>query len=53
MDQLADTLHYLKMNVHYNKLPISVIDKIMDENGSLNKDTLRVINDQLNEFIKF
>ncbi|HEV2833146.1 MAG TPA: NAD(P)H-dependent oxidoreductase [Hanamia sp.] len=53
MDQLADTLHYLKMNVHYNKLPISVIDKIMDENGSLNTETLRVIDDQLNEFIKF
>ena len=53
MDQLSDTLHYLKMNVHYNKLPISVIDKVMDENGSLNKETMRVINDQLDEFIRF
>ena len=53
MDHLSDTLHYLKMNVHYNKLPISVIDKVMDEKGRLNSETLRVIDFQLDEFIKF
>jgi NAD(P)H-dependent FMN reductase len=53
MDHLADTLHYMKMNVHYNKLPISVIDKVMDETGRLNAETLRVINFQLDEFIRF
>ena len=53
MDHLADTLHYLKMNVHYNKLPISVIDKVMDKNGHLNQETIRVINEQLDEFISF
>jgi len=53
MDHLADCLHYLKMNVHYNKLPISVIDKVMDKNGRLNQETIRVINGQLDEFISF
>lgn len=53
MDHLADTLHYLKMNVHYNKLPISVINKVMDESGKLNEETIRVINTQLEEFIRF
>ena len=53
MDHLADTLHYMKMNVHYNKLPISVINKVMDENGHLNEETLKVINEQLDEFIDF
>jgi NAD(P)H-dependent FMN reductase len=53
MDHLADCLHYLKMNVHYNKLPISVIDKVMDKNGHLNQETIRVINEQLDEFISF
>ncbi len=53
MDHLSDTLHYLKMNVHYNKLPISVIDKVMDKNGHLNKETVKVINDQLDAFIHF
>ncbi|MEO6637404.1 MAG: NAD(P)H-dependent oxidoreductase, partial [Ginsengibacter sp.] len=53
MDHLADCLHYLKMNVHYNKLPISVIDKVMDTNGRFNDTTLKVIDEQLNEFINF
>jgi NAD(P)H-dependent FMN reductase len=53
MDHLADTLHYLKMNVHYNKLPISVIDKVMDENGRLNAETIKVIDQQVDEFINF
>lgn len=53
MDHLADTLHYLKMNVYYNKLPISVIDKVMDESGHLNNETLEVISRQIDEFIRF
>ncbi len=53
MDHLSDVLHYLKMDVHYNKLPISVIDKVMDEKGHLNKETLLVIDDQVSDFIVF
>ncbi|MEO9210426.1 MAG: NAD(P)H-dependent oxidoreductase [Ginsengibacter sp.] len=53
MDHLSDTLHYLKMNVHYNKLPISVIDKVMDKEGHLNESTLKAINTQLDEFLQF
>ena len=53
MDHLSASLHYMKMNVHHNKLPISSIDKIMDKNNRLNEDTLKVINEQLNEFINF
>jgi chromate reductase len=53
MDHLSDTLHYLKMSVFYNKLPISVINKVMDENGILNAETLKAIHQQLDEFIKF
>jgi NAD(P)H-dependent FMN reductase len=53
MDHLSASLHYLKMNVHHNKLPISVIDKIMDADGHLNDDTIKVINEQLAEFIDF
>ena len=52
MDHLADTLHYMKMNVFYNKLPISVVDKVMT-NGHLDAATLKAINDQLDEFIDF
>ena len=53
MDHLSDTLHYMKMNVFYNKLPISVVDKVMDEEGHFNEDTLQAVNFQLNEFIDF
>jgi chromate reductase len=53
MDHLADTLHYLKMHVHYNKLPISLIDKMLDKKGRLNEETSKVVNDQVDEFISF
>lgn len=53
MDHLADTLHYMKMNVFYNKLPISVVDKVMDKQGHLNDATLNEIHKQLDEFIEF
>lgn len=53
MDHLADTLHFLKMNVFYNKLPISVIDKVMDSKGHFNEETLKAINHQLDEFIVY
>lgn len=53
MDHLADTLNYLRMTVHYNKLPISRIDKIMDENGHLNQETMDAIESQIDAFIKF
>ncbi|KAA9041131.1 NAD(P)H-dependent oxidoreductase [Ginsengibacter hankyongi] len=53
MDHLSASLHYLKMNVHHNKLPISVIDKVMDKDGRLNEETLKVIDEQLTEFINY
>ena len=53
MDHLSDTLHYMKMHVFYNKLPISVIDKIMDKEGHLNEETINVITRQVDEFINF
>lgn len=53
MDHLADTLHYLKMNVHYNKLPISLISNVMNADGRFNDATESVINAQLDEYILF
>jgi chromate reductase, NAD(P)H dehydrogenase (quinone) len=53
MDHLSASLHYLKMNVHHNKLPISAIDKVMDANGRLNEETLKAIDEQVIEFINF
>ena len=53
MDHLSASLHYLKMNVHHNKLPISVVDKVMNADGRLNDETIKVINEQLDDFINF
>jgi chromate reductase, NAD(P)H dehydrogenase (quinone) len=40
--------------VHPNKLPISVVDSLMDANGLLkDKATLSSIETQLDEFISF
>ena len=53
MDHLSDTLHFMKMNVFYNKLPISVIDKVIDKDGRLNDDTLLAVNKQIDEFLDY
>ncbi len=54
MEHLTGILHYVKVVVHPNKLPISVVHKLMDEEGGLaDRLTLSVINEQLNEFLVF
>jgi len=52
MDHLADVLNYLKITVHPNKLPISVVNSVMGSNGRvMDKNTLIAIQQQLDEFI--
>ena len=52
MDHLADVLNYLKITVHPNKLPISVVNSVVDSDGKImDKTTLNAINQQLDEFI--
>jgi chromate reductase len=54
LEHLTGILHYLKVSVHHNKLPISVVDKLLDEQGMLvDPATLAVIGEQLDEFISF
>lgn len=53
MDHLSDTLHFMKMNVFYNKLPVSVVDKVMDKDGRLNDETLLAVNKQIDEFLDY
>jgi len=54
MDQITSVLNYMKMIVYPDKLPISIIDKVMDKDGTItNKNTLQAIDQQLNEFINF
>ncbi len=54
MEHLTGSLLYLKMLVHPNRLPISVVDKLMDTEGKFtDHGTLQAINLQLDEFIRF
>jgi chromate reductase len=54
MDHLTGILNYVKIVVHPNKLPISVVHKLVNEEGQIiEKGTLNAISQQLDEFIIF
>ena len=54
MDHLVGTLQYLKMIVHPNKLPISIVETLFDEKEILSHTpTSDAIDTQLQEFIDF
>jgi chromate reductase, NAD(P)H dehydrogenase (quinone) len=54
MDHLAGSLNYLKVTVHPNKLPISSIDKLLNDEGEIgDQSTINAIQQQVNEFIAF
>lgn len=54
MDHLTSILHYLKVIVHHNKLPISSVDKLLNGTGVIHdKGTLDAIRIQVDEFVAF
>lgn len=54
MEHLGGSLLHMKMMVHYNRLPISLVDKLMNEQGQFTDvPTLKAISMQLDEFLNF
>lgn len=55
MEHLTGILHFMRVVVHPDKLPISVIDKLFDESSTkiFDKATLTAIKIQLEEFLIF
>ena len=54
MDHLAGVLNHVKVTVLPNQLPISSVDKLMDDEGHFtDKGTIKAINQQLDEFIQW
>jgi chromate reductase, NAD(P)H dehydrogenase (quinone) len=54
MDHLTGSLLYLKMIVHPNRLPISVVNKLMDADSHFSDEaTINAIKMQLEEFLIF
>lgn len=54
LDHMTNILHYLRMHILYNKIPISRINEEIGENGEVLKPaTLQAIETQIDEFLKF
>lgn len=54
MDHLTSVLHYLKAEVFSNKIPISLLDNLLDTEGNLSdKTTLSLLQDQAQSFLRF
>lgn len=54
MEHLTGILNYMKVTVHHNKLPISVVHTLLNTDGIIEDlITLNAINIQLDEFIEF
>lgn len=54
MEHLTGSLLHMKMLVHPNRLPISIVDKLMDSSGKFTDiNTLAAIDTQLEEFLDF
>ncbi len=54
LDHMTNILNYLRVNILYNKIPISRITEEIGENGEVLKPaTLKTIETQIDEFLKF
>jgi len=54
IEHMTNILHYLKMNVHYNKLPLSKINEEMTEQGIfIHQSTINAIAEQVHTFIDY
>ena len=54
MEDLTGILHFMRVVVHPNKLPISIVDKLFNESGMIGDHaTMKAIETQLEEFISF
>ncbi|MFN0275353.1 MAG: NADPH-dependent FMN reductase [Chitinophagales bacterium] len=54
LDHLSGILNNMRVNVHWNKLPISKIDQEIDPDGKFhNPETMKVVSKQIEDFMNF
>ncbi len=54
LEHLTNIFHYLKMNVYFDKIPISKINDELDQNGNWTNDlTPQVIQNQIKGFLEY
>lgn len=52
MEHLTGIMNYLKMHVYHNKLPISIINKVMDINGNFSEEQMKACVTQIEGFLE-
>lgn len=51
LDELTNIAHYLKMNVFYQKIPISVVKNLLDQNDQIaDEATIKLVEQQIEQF---
>jgi chromate reductase, NAD(P)H dehydrogenase (quinone) len=53
MDHLTGIMHFVGTAVLPNKLPISIVDTLFKEGEFVHQETIRLIEQQLDEFVQF
>lgn len=53
MEHLTGIMNYLKMHVYHNKLPISIINRVMDGEGNFSEEQMRACVAQIDGFLEF
>ncbi|MEZ5047433.1 MAG: NAD(P)H-dependent oxidoreductase [Chitinophagaceae bacterium] len=53
IDNMTNMCHYIKMEVMPNKLPISNISQEISEEGFISESTRQMVEQQIEQFIKF
>ncbi|PBQ34122.1 NADPH-dependent FMN reductase [Sphingobacteriaceae bacterium] len=53
MEHLTGILQYLKMHVYHDKLPISIVNKMMDADGNFSEGQMKVCMAQVEGFLQF
>ena len=53
LEHLTGILQYLKMHVYHDKLPISIVNKVMDADGNFSEAQMKACEDQIEGFLNF
>jgi NAD(P)H-dependent FMN reductase len=53
LEHLTGILQYLKMHVYHDKLPISIVNKIMDDQGNFSEAQMKACMLQMEGFLEF
>lgn len=53
LDMMSNMFHYLKVDVSRIKVPLAAVDKELENGVFIKEETINLIDEQINHFIKF